>query len=75
MLKKFTATGIVTVAAAGAMMVATPAIADTNSTSGQGSILGGTQLDLLDLNVPIVVACNGIGVLGTGAGRCGGTGG
>jgi hypothetical protein len=60
MLKKFAATGIVTVATAGAMMVAAPAFADNNP-NAQGSLLGGTQL------LPVSIPINGIslGLLGS----------
>jgi hypothetical protein len=74
MLKKLAATGIVTVAAAGAMMVAAPAFADTDTTNGTGSILGGNQVDV-PITIPITVACNGIGLLGSGAAHCGGAAG
>jgi hypothetical protein len=60
MLKKLAATGVVTVATAGAMMVAAPAFADNNP-NAQGSLLGGAQV------LPISIPINGIslGILGT----------
>ncbi|MFL6056252.1 MAG: DUF320 domain-containing protein [Actinoallomurus sp.] len=60
MLKKLAATGVVTVAAAGAMMASTPAFADNNP-NAQGSLLGGTQI------LPVSIPINGIslGILGT----------
>jgi hypothetical protein len=60
MLKKLAATGVVTVATAGAMLASTPAFADNNP-NAQGSLLGGAQV------VPVSIPINGIslGILGT----------
>lgn len=66
MLKKLAATGIVTVAAAGSMMVASPAFADN---SGTASTPQNGLLNLSDIEVTIPVLNNvGLGVLGTGVG-------
>lgn len=66
MLKKLTATGIVTVAAAGAMMVASPAFADN---TGTASTPQNGLLNLSDVEVTVPVLNNvGLGVLGTGVG-------
>jgi hypothetical protein len=62
MLKKLAATGIVTAAAAGAMMVTTPALADDlddHNTTGVGHLLG---VGLL----PISIKCNNIALLAAG---------
>jgi hypothetical protein len=70
MLKKLAATGVVTVAAAGAMMVATPAFAD-DTASSQNSILGGNQISI-PVSVPIVLCGNAIGLLGSATAGCSG---
>jgi hypothetical protein len=70
MLKKFAATGVVTAAAAGVLMVASPAFADNNATS-EGSILGGNQLSI-PVSIPVVVCGNALGILGSATAGCGG---
>jgi hypothetical protein len=75
MLKKLAATGIVTVATAGAMMIASPAFADNSGTAStpQNGLL---NLSDTDINVIVPVLNNlgiGLGVLGTGTGAGGNT--
>lgn len=70
MLKKFAATGVVTVAAAGALMAASPAFADDYARS-QNSILGGNQVSV-PISVPIVVCGNALGILGSATAGCSG---
>ncbi|MCY9787366.1 DUF320 domain-containing protein [Nocardiopsis sp. EMB25] len=70
MLKKALAASAITAAAAGVLFTGAPAMADDNIfTSGNGSILGGNQL-VADLNVPINVCGNAIGILGVAGASC-----
>ncbi|MBC6463373.1 chaplin family protein [Actinomadura sp. HBU206391] len=71
MLKKFAATGVVTIAAAGALMFAAPASADDYARS-QNSILGANQVSV-PISVPIVVCGNALGLLGSASAGCGGS--
>lgn len=69
MLKKIFATSAVAIASAGVVLMAAPAQADENETSGDGSVLGGNQLDL-DANIPVNVCGNAIAVLGLANANC-----
>ncbi|PSK90893.1 small secreted domain DUF320 [Murinocardiopsis flavida] len=70
MLKKIFATSAVAVATAGVVLMAAPAQADDeNETSGDGSVLGGNQVDL-DANIPVNVCGNAIAVLGLSNANC-----
>ncbi|MBC6467978.1 chaplin [Actinomadura alba] len=68
MLSKIAATGVVAVAAAGAMMIATPAQAD-NFTRGDHSILGGNQI-FAPISIPINVCGNSVAVIGFAGSGC-----
>jgi ChpA-C len=69
-LKKLTATGMLMAAAGSVMMFGAPANADT--TSGNGSVLGGNQINI-PITVPIDICGNAIAILGiAGAGCVGG---
>jgi hypothetical protein len=68
MLKKFAATGVVTVAAAGALMVASPASAH-DITTNDGSLLSGNQLSV-PISIPINVCGNALAVLGSARAGC-----
>jgi hypothetical protein len=68
MLRKLAATGVVTVAAAGALMIATPAQAD-NYTQGDHSILGGNQI-FVPISIPVNVCGNSVAVIGFAASGC-----
>ncbi|GAA1752296.1 MULTISPECIES: DUF320 domain-containing protein [Streptomonospora] len=71
MLKKTLVASALTAAAAGAILASAPSASadDDIMTSGNGSILGGNQI-VADLNVPVNVCGNGIGILGNGGGAC-----
>jgi ChpA-C len=69
-LKKLTATGMLMAAAGSVMLFGAPANADT--TSGNGSILGGNQINI-PISIPIDACGNAIAILGiAGAGCVGG---
>jgi hypothetical protein len=71
MIKRLSAAGVVAAAAAGAMLIATPAHAD-NYTRGDHSILGGNQI-FAPISIPINVCGNAVAVIGfAGAGCKGG---
>lgn len=70
MLKKLASTGMLMAAAGSVMLIGVPANADT--TSGNGSILGGNQVNI-PISIPINVCGNAIAILGiAGAGCVGG---
>jgi hypothetical protein len=68
MLRKLIATGVVTGAAVGALLTATPAGAD-DYTSGEGSVLGGNQV-IAPISIPINVCGNAVAVIGTAGAGC-----
>ncbi|WP_285578291.1 chaplin family protein [Actinoallomurus iriomotensis] len=69
MLKKLTAAGVVAAAVSGALVFAAPANAGINNTSGDGSILGGNQVNV-PISIPVNVCGNAIAVIGGARAGC-----
>jgi hypothetical protein len=71
-LKKFAATGVVTVAVTAALMSSAAAFADGMNTSGKGGVLSGNQV-FVPISIPVVVCGNAVAVLGIAGTGCQGT--
>ncbi|GAB3493154.1 chaplin family protein [Nocardiopsis coralliicola] len=71
MMKKMIAAGAVAAASAGVLMFGAPAAfaSDGPHTSGNGSILGGNQLDTT-VQVPVNACGNSIAILGLSGASC-----
>ncbi|MGI5224823.1 chaplin family protein [Actinoallomurus iriomotensis] len=69
MLKKLTAAGVVAAAVSGALVFTSPANAGINNTSGDGSILGGNQVNV-PISIPVNVCGNAIAVIGGARAGC-----
>lgn len=70
MLKKVLAASAIAAAAGGVLFAGSPALAvDDVKTSGNGSVLSGTQA-VLDLDLPVNVCGNAISILGISGANC-----
>jgi hypothetical protein len=69
MLKKFAATGVVAMAAAGVLMTSAPAFAGGMDTSGKGGVLSGNQV-FAPISIPINVCGNAVAILGIAGAGC-----